>query len=243
MAADDATVNALPPSSISWLVLLFSWMPFWLILRLISETKSLWAQRSDYGGCCPIHKQTVLLFAIVFVDGIRSRLTIDGFFGPNPAAGSWMMGEGYMMLGWWQFFPDGMPIWIDILSMFVGWLSVGFIFWIHEHLARNWSPLVQEEQVKHLVQTGPYAYCRHPMYLDFIVLLVSMNLAAPCWECILTLLMLAVMLAYRIPKEDRILEDLFGEQFRQWKSVTPAVLLYGVLFGRSAHAPLMESYE
>eukprot|EP00440_Ansanella_granifera_P023824 gb/GFBE01025876.1/.p1 GENE.gb/GFBE01025876.1/~~gb/GFBE01025876.1/.p1 ORF type:complete len:136 (+),score=12.06 gb/GFBE01025876.1/:1-408(+) len=124
--------------------------------------------------------------------------------------------------------------------MLIGWLSVSIIFWVHEHLARNWSSFAQGEQVEQLVRTGPYVHCRHPMYFDLILLLVSMNLAAPCWECILTLLAFIVMLACRIPKEDRILEELFGEQFRQWKHVTPPVLPYGVLCGGPAQAPLKE---
>ena len=35
----------------------------------------------------------------------------------------------------------------------------------------------------------------------------------------------------RYPKEDGILEDLFGDEFRQWKRATPAVLPYGVRCG------------
>ena len=33
-----------------------------------------------------------------------------------------------------------------------------------------------------------------------------------------------VMIAHRIPLEDRVLEDLFGDQFRNWKKDTPAVV-------------------
>jgi protein-S-isoprenylcysteine O-methyltransferase Ste14 len=237
--ADDATVSALPRSSIGWLVFTFSWMPFWLLLRLVSESKSLCAQRAEKGGCYPIHKHFVVLFAVLFADGVRSRLTIEGFFGPNPAAGSWTMGGGYVMLGWWQIFPSGLPLSLDVLSMILGWLSVGGIFWIHEHLAQNWSPFVQSAQVKQLVRTGPYAYCRHPMYFDFGLLLVSMNLAAPCWECILTLLFAIVLFARRVGAEDRIMEDLFGDEFRQWKRVTPAVLPHGAFCkGPAPYDPL-----
>lgn len=191
-----------------------SWMPFWLLARLISEVKSLWAQRSDYNGCYPLHKHwSFLHFVALFYYAFYIQLlTLNGHL------------------------PSGVllpvPTWVQYIGCVCGWLSVFGIFWVHHHLSRNWSPIVQSEQVRSLAKTGPYALCRHPMYFDFSLLYFAVWCIAPCWSVSAVFVFGVLYFLYRIPYEDAILNDAFGEEFREWKKVTPALLPYGCFYPR-----------
>eukprot|EP00929_Paragymnodinium_shiwhaense_P070209 TRINITY_DN35543_c0_g1_i1.p1 TRINITY_DN35543_c0_g1~~TRINITY_DN35543_c0_g1_i1.p1 ORF type:complete len:181 (+),score=24.62 TRINITY_DN35543_c0_g1_i1:198-740(+) len=129
--------------------------------------------------------------------------------------------------GWWTLGGAHTYFWADVLGGFCGWISVVSIVWVHHHLARNWSPIVQADQVRSLVKTGPYALCRHPMYFSFICQILGLSFGTPTWYCVFVTLATVIVFLFRIPREDRILEEAFGEEFRQWKRVTPALFPYG----------------
>jgi len=53
-------------------------------------------------------------------------------------------------------------------------LGVGFAIWSRHVLADSWSAAVTRGEDHSLVQRGPYAIVRHPIYLGFIVAVVGM---------------------------------------------------------------------
>lgn len=87
--------------------------------------------------------------------------------------------------------------------------------WASGHIKKN----------KILATDGPYAFVRHPLYVGNILILVGFVLASGLWW---TAAAAAVFfLAYyptAIEYEDRKLESLFGEQWRQWRAGTRALL-------------------
>ena len=61
------------------------------------------------------------------------------------------------------------PIWMlsdDAKWMMVGLAALGFLFcwWARIHLGRLWSGSVTRKEGHHVVDTGPYAIVRHPIY-------------------------------------------------------------------------------
>ena len=75
-----------------------------------------------------------------------------------------------------------------------------------------------------LVTTGIYAHVRHPQYLGFLLLTLGMNIL---WVTISTLLLwpILAMLYYRLAKkEDKELEEQFGEEYRKYESNVPMLI-------------------
>ena len=75
-----------------------------------------------------------------------------------------------------------------------------------------------------LVTTGIYAHVRHPQYLGFLLLTLGMNIL---WVTISTLLLWPVLaiLYYRLAKkEDKELEEQFGEEYRKYESAVPMLI-------------------
>jgi protein-S-isoprenylcysteine O-methyltransferase Ste14 len=75
-----------------------------------------------------------------------------------------------------------------------------------------------------LVTTGIYEYVRHPQYLGFLLLTLGMNIL---WITFSTLFLwpILVILYYRLAKkEDKELEEQFGEKYRKYKRRVPMLI-------------------
>lgn len=91
-------------------------------------------------------------------------------------------------------------------------------------LIRSWANCYAIKSEK-LTTSGPYAFVRHPLYLGtmllfcgFVIMLNMYYLGA--------LFFIGMLIVYRrtIRKEERLLEDNFKEEFRDYKKNVPAML-------------------
>lgn len=81
--------------------------------------------------------------------------------------------------------------------------------WALRTLGENWN--VRVVAPKTVVTTGPYAWIRHPNYLVVILELAAIPLLHGAWLSALFLTALnAIVLARRIPLEERVLFDMPG---------------------------------
>jgi len=69
-----------------------------------------------------------------------------------------------------------------------------------------------------LVQTGPYAVVRHPLYASFLaILLCTIALLTPWRWGVVSLAAFMVGTEIRVRTEDKLLESRFGEEFRAYR--------------------------
>ena len=70
---------------------------------------------------------------------------------------------------------------------------------------------IRVEQDQSVIDTGPYAHVRHPMYAGAIWLFVGMPLALGSWWSLVLILPLVPVLLWRLLDEEKILQrDLPG---------------------------------
>lgn len=64
---------------------------------------------------------------------------------------------------------------VDAKWAMVGVAALGFVFcwWARIHLGRLWSGSVTRKEDHHVVDTGPYAVVRHPIYTGIILAAVA----------------------------------------------------------------------
>jgi protein-S-isoprenylcysteine O-methyltransferase Ste14 len=119
------------------------------------------------------------------------------------------------------------PSWLGVLSVpFPDWLrwtggalgSVSFVLygWSQATLGKAWSPHLQMREEHHLVTTGPYARIRHPIYLALIGFLTGIALVTANWFFVALLVVSIVVLALRIPKEEQMMIEDFGEEYKAY---------------------------
>ena len=80
----------------------------------------------------------------------------------------------------------------------------------------NISPLRPTTSV---VTTGPFRFSRNPLYVALTLLYLGLTLAFNTWWGIVVLIPLLIIMHYGVVlREERYLEQKFGETYRQYRS-------------------------
>lgn len=67
-----------------------------------------------------------------------------------------------------------------------------------------------------LVTSGPFALCRNPMYLGHIIFLAGLALTLESWLAGALAVGTAVWFQFRVRRDERRLEERFGEPYREY---------------------------
>jgi len=88
----------------------------------------------------------------------------------------------------------------------------------------GWREIHKGKSKGKLVTTGIYKYVRHPQYVGFLLITLGLNVM---WLTIITLIMwpiLAVLYWRLAKKEDKDMEEQFGEEFQEYKRQVPGFI-------------------
>ena len=129
----------------------------------------------------------------------------------------------------WVIQPQSMDWSALEMSESVRWLGVAFIFsgtlftwWVHETLGDNFSPFLHVRKGHELITSGPYGFVRHPMYTAlFMVLIGTFLITTNIFIFLTTAGVSAVLLVYRIPREERVLMDAFPNEYDRYANNRP----------------------
>ena len=127
----------------------------------------------------------------------------------------------YLASDWLDFADYWRPDWL-------GWGGVplfaaaDWLLWrSHAELGRNWSPTVAVREGHALITRGVYRRIRHPMYLAHWVWAVAQVLLLANWVAGPAMLVLFAMHYFiRVPSEERLMREIFGEAYREHEART-----------------------
>ena len=136
----------------------------------------------------------------------------------------------------WVFAPRFMewsasnfPAWARWTGLALGVFSVCLNAWSHktlsERLGEDFDPVLRLIKVRALVKAGPYAGIRHPIYLAFLLMQISLLLLSSNWLIGFSgiAIILGVILV-RIPVEEQMLIEQFGDEYREYMQRTGRLL-------------------
>lgn len=93
-----------------------------------------------------------------------------------------------------------------------------WLFWrSHDDLGRNWSPGLEVRDAHALVTNGIYDRIRHPMYAAIWISALAQPLLIHNWVAgALVVPAFAAMWFLRVPKEERMMADRFGDEWNAY---------------------------
>jgi protein-S-isoprenylcysteine O-methyltransferase Ste14 len=115
----------------------------------------------------------------------------------------------------WSALP--LPAWLRWIGAGLGILALLLLFWVHRALGKNWSRTVRLKADHTLVTSGPYRWVRHPMYTTLYVMSIAYFFLSANWFIGLTwIAMLTSVVASRVGKEEAMLIETFGDEYRAY---------------------------
>jgi protein-S-isoprenylcysteine O-methyltransferase Ste14 len=95
----------------------------------------------------------------------------------------------------------------------------------HRALGRNWSVSLDVREGHQLVTDGIYRKVRHPMYSAFWLWAVAQALLLPNWVAGFSgIVGFGVLFFGRVPREERMMLDTFGDRYREYMARTYRVI-------------------
>jgi protein-S-isoprenylcysteine O-methyltransferase Ste14 len=136
-----------------------------------------------------------------------------------------VMGAWVVRPDWLAFADVPVPDPIRWAGLPVYALGLALLEWVHRTLDTNFSPYLRIRADHRLVTEGPYRRVRHPMYTAFLtVWLGGSLLAANLAVALPGLLGIALVIVTRTPREERMLLDRFGDEYRAYMARTGRLL-------------------
>jgi protein-S-isoprenylcysteine O-methyltransferase Ste14 len=140
-----------------------------------------------------------------------------------------------------------LPTWLRFVGVLLGAGAIALLFWVHQSLGTNFSTSLAPRKNHTMVESGPYAWVRHPMYSAYFTFFLSVFLISSNWLAGSTGLAIILMLmTVRRIREESLLVERFGERYLRYRQSTgmflprPFSLAPGAAGGRStggeAHA-------
>nr|WP_309084698.1 protein-S-isoprenylcysteine O-methyltransferase [Chelativorans sp.] len=128
-------------------------------------------------------------------------------------------------------FPERADFLASLWSIAAGALLFALALWVfrisHKALGRNWSITLEIRDQHNLISTGPYALVRHPMYTSFLLMAVGQFLLLSNWIVgLVGLLGFATLFFLRVDKEEHMMLESFGPQYRDYMERTKRIIPY-----------------
>ena len=93
-------------------------------------------------------------------------------------------------------------------------------------IERSWTAAMQVD-LEHpalLVTSGPYAVSRNPMYLGWALLQLGAGVVRGSWWMVAAVAPAAARVHREVRREERMLDGVFGDQFRRYRATVPRYL-------------------
>jgi protein-S-isoprenylcysteine O-methyltransferase Ste14 len=110
---------------------------------------------------------------------------------------------------------------LGITGLVLDLAGVAFAIWARLTLGRNWSGMVVTVKERHeLVQTGPYAIVRHPIYAGLLLAIAGTALTLGTLAGYLGVIAGLVAAMIRVSIEERLMADRFGDAHQAYRQRT-----------------------
>jgi len=194
---------------------LLLWVVF-IVARLVPSRNVPSVRRSRKERIETIKQEGIHAFFLIFI-AIYGNLTVAALYLSN--------------LSWIQWSYLYLPLELRVVGLALGVVSLPYVYWVGRTLANYYSYTVEVQENYKLITTGPYHRIRHPIYLATILFLAALVLISDNWLFLIILLAMIPGIYVRMNKEEQMLIEEFGDEYRAYMKRTGRLL------------PRLRSYE
>lgn len=127
--------------------------------------------------------------------------------------------------GWISWATFSLPVWVRWGGFALWALAMPLLWWVEISLGKNFNTTLHLREEHTLVTDGPYRFVRHPMYAVQIPLILAWLPASANWLVGLPgLIGGLVIFALRIPHEEQVMLERFGDEYREYMRRTGRLL-------------------
>jgi protein-S-isoprenylcysteine O-methyltransferase Ste14 len=124
-----------------------------------------------------------------------------------------------------DIFDAGFPIWLRFVGIGLLVASMYLFYVVHRTLGKNWSPVLDMHEDHELICEGVYKHIRHPMYTQIWMWVFGTLITCSNWLLgSVSIVAWAVLYFLRVPDEERMMEEQFGEEYQDYKKRTGRLL-------------------
>ncbi len=117
-----------------------------------------------------------------------------------------------------QFVPHTTLVYSIGLALCIA--GAALAIWSRAILGTNWSAQVQIKQGHELIQRGPYALIRHPIYTGLILLFAGNAVMVGDWRGVLAVAIVTVSFWRKYLLEEKLLAQEFGTSYAEYRKRT-----------------------
>ena len=131
----------------------------------------------------------------------------------------------YVFTSWLSFADYRLPSWAAWTGAAIFVFSLWLLWRAHAALGRYWSDSIQLRQGHRLITSGIYRRMRHPMYAFGWLLGIAQALLL--WNAVVAvagLATFALLYFLRVAREEEMMLEQFGEEYRAYMSRTGRVI-------------------
>jgi len=121
-----------------------------------------------------------------------------------------------------RFIPESETI--KAASLVLVAVGVAIAIWARWHIGEYWSSRVALKEDHHLIQSGPYARVRHPIYSGMLLAMIGTGLFVGEWRAILGVLLVFVAHWQKARREEKLLASEFGPVYQDYCGRTGSLI-------------------
>jgi protein-S-isoprenylcysteine O-methyltransferase Ste14 len=131
----------------------------------------------------------------------------------------------FIFTPWLGFADYRLPSWAGWTGAAIFALALWLLWRAHATLGPYWSDSLQLREGHQLITSGIYRHIRHPMYAFGWLLGIAQPLLLQNWIAGLSgLVSFALLYFSRVPREEQMMLDQFGEEYRAYMNRTGRVI-------------------
>lgn len=131
----------------------------------------------------------------------------------------------FIFTHWLGFADYHLPTWAGWAGVVLFALAVCLLWRSHADLGRGWSITTEVRERQALVTDGVFRHVRHPMYAAHLLWGIAQALLIQNWIAgLASLVVMLPLYALRVPREERMMLEEFGEEYRLYMRRTGRVI-------------------